>query len=266
MSHTVQVISDVHLDVRGGPMQIKATAPTLIIAGDVAPFIHPKYRDYLGEITMNHRNVAYVAGNHEYYESPLSPMQSQEQMERVCNSLPSNVVFLRAGGGHLDIPRTDLRVVGATMWTNIDPSISGELERLLNDFTHIRISPQTFISGHDMSVMHEIDKRWVADSVSHARRDGKRSVVVTHHSPDRRLSVNNDARAKSGYGPLYYASDMGGVFSVPGIAAWASGHTHESHVMWLPNVKFPFITNAHGYPGEKTGFASGSGLNLSKKS
>jgi len=77
--------------------------------------------------------------------------------------------------------------------------------------------------------------------------------------------VHNDGRAKDGYGPLYYASDMGSVMSLPGITGWAFGHTHESHVMWLPKIKYPIITNAFGYPGEKTGFAAGAGLDLSKK-
>ncbi len=273
MAALVQIVSDVHLDVRGYALQMSASAPTLVIAGDVCPMVHPKYRDFLLALTKNHPTVAYVAGNHEYYGSSLGIRQSQEYIENVCRSLPSRVVFLRASSGYggsgfdtLDIPDTDVRIVGATMWTNATDGSGKNAEYILNDFTNIMYTAHRVLSIADMAEMHRTDRRWIAESIEDAHRQRKKVLVVTHHSPDRRLSVFNGNKATQGYGPLYYASDMVPLFSLRGICGWVFGHTHESHVMRLPGVKFPFVTNAVGYPDENTGFAMGAGLDLSSPS
>ena len=249
-----QLISDVHLDVRGHEIELDPVAPILVIAGDVCPHIHDKYRDFLLALTENHRYVAYVPGNHEFYGSPVGPNDAMDAMERICKSLPSRVCLLRAGGENgLDVPGSDLRFVGATTWTNIEPVISGTLKQLINDFNQIKATKYRILSPHDMSLMHEVDKKWISDSVRSASNQRKRPVVVTHHSPDRLLSVLNEDKAKSGYGPLYYASDMGSLIKKcdkDGVVAWCFGHTHESHSMLLPHASYPFLTNALGYPGQ----------------
>lgn len=259
----VQVISDVHCDVRGTYLKIEPTAPTLVIAGDVSNHSERKYRDYLEALTSNHRNVAYVPGNHEFYASGIPVWKALDTIERVCNSLSSNVVLLREGGQKgLDIPDTGVRVVGATMWTNLPKPITPILETKLNDFSLIFTDLNETLTGDGMNALHRQDRKWLLESVVNARKEGKKALVVTHHSPDMRLSALCDRRAMNGYGPLYFASDMGQVINQPNIVGWVHGHTHESHVMFLPEVNYPFVTNALGYPGESTGYASGSGLKI----
>ena len=265
MSGLVQLVSDIHCDVAMRPISIRPTAVTLVVAGDVAPFVHPRYRDYMAAITANHRNVAYVPGNHEFYDSNRDPDgQAISYMENVCRSLPSNVVLLRKGGDHLDVPGTAARIVGATMWTNIDKHLMGTLGNLLNDFSHISYGGSP-LEPSGMNRLHAQDKEWVRRSIASARRAGKRAVVVTHHSPDRRLSIFNSEKAKNGFGPLYYSSDMGDLITNPNVAAWLYGHTHESHVLRLPESPFPFVTNAKGYPGQETGWVESFAMNFSSR-
>jgi hypothetical protein len=256
----------VHLDVRdsgdGFDFALDITSPTLVIAGDVAPFVHPKYRDYMRMLTKNHGNVAYVPGNHEYYGSTVSVEGANDYMERTCRSLDTNVRFLRANGDTLRVPGTDVCILGATGWTDLDPSVSHIYKDLLNDFKSIRVSPDRFISPRDMTVLHGIDRKWIGEMSKRCCDMGLRPVVVTHHSPDRRLSIHNDKRVVGGYGPLYYASDMEPLYRMPCIRVWCYGHTHESSVMRLPGTETVFVTNALGYPTEHTGFARGAGLNL----
>jgi predicted phosphodiesterase len=255
-----QIISDIHTDVRESAYYVPPVAPFLIIAGDLCPMVHPNYRDFLLAATSNHRRVFYVAGNHEYYESPLDPLRAQEHMESVCKSMPSDVTFLRAGGSVGSVPGVSL--IGATLWTNIDPVLSSRLEHLLNDFKYIKVGGEAYLSGHDMTILHERDKRWIEAKIRDAAADGSKCVVVTHHSPDRRLSIASDDKATAGYGPLYYASDMLPTMMSAPIVSWVYGHTHESHYMKLPEVNTTFATNALGYPGERTGHAQGAGIRV----
>lgn len=262
MSGLVQLISDVHCDVSGKPLTVRPTADTLVVAGDVCPFMDQHYRDYLAALTSNHRQVAYVPGNHEFYNSPYDPNgHAFSFMESICRSLPSHVVLLHSGGDHLDVPGTSVQIVGATMWTNIDKHLADALGHLLNDFSHIRYRGG-FLDPSGMNEMHARDKSWVQRCIDNAKRDRKKALVVTHHSPDRRLSIFNSGKAKDGFGPLYYSSDLGELTSDPNVAGWLYGHTHEAHVLRLPESPFPFVTNAKGYPGQQTGFVESFAMNF----
>ena len=271
MEHTGQVISDIHLDVRDNHgtadgFIVPKVGSLLILCGDIAPFIEKKYRDFLVSATQNHPRVAYVPGNHEFYGSSITPSQGCDYMESVCASLPSQVVLLRANGRSLVIPESRIAVTGATLWTNQDPKTSMQTQGLLNDFNQIKMSPSVYITPSYMNELHNIDKEWIDREVRHNKSRGLSSIIATHHSPDRRLSVLNESRVVGGYGPLYYCSDMEPTFKrveKNGAIAWCYGHTHESHMMNIPKVGFPFVTNALGYPDERTGFASGAGINFS---
>lgn len=261
----VQVTSDLHVDVRSSLPILPVTAPTLIIAGDFCPHVDPRYRDALAAVTSQHRRTIYIAGNHEFYGSPLAPHQALEHMERVCASLPGEVHFLRAHGAEpvYQLPGTDVVAVGATLWTNIAPALSSRLETLLNDFRYIRASSGgAMLDAREMSAMHYRDRDWIADRTCESYRNGLRTLVITHHCPDRLLSIHSDTRTRDGLGPLYYASDMGPAIHTRGVVAWIYGHTHESHFMRLPGVVAPFVTNALGYPEERTGYVAGAGIHL----
>jgi 3',5'-cyclic AMP phosphodiesterase CpdA len=270
----MQLISDIHLDARPQqydawmrdlpkfhPNQKKIT-DTLILAGDVAPCVNKKYRDYLSAVSEGYRHVVYVPGNHEFYDSSLPIPESTDYIERVCASLPSKFYVLRSGGSHFDVEDTDIRVIGATMWTNVPDYMWPSAEFKINDYNYIMGRNGRKVTTDEINEMHSLDKRWLAVSANEAKRQGKQVVVVTHHCPDRRLSLYNDFRTVDGIGPLYFASDMGSVMGIQNIVAWCHGHTHESYNIHIKGYKYPFITNAFGYPGENTGFAFGAGLGI----
>jgi UDP-2,3-diacylglucosamine pyrophosphatase LpxH len=270
----LQLISDVHLDTRPqwddawkhllenivlGPQRKKSV---LIIAGDVAPYAHAKYRDFLDELTHEYPNVVYTPGNHEFYGAPGPVYETTLNIERVCATLNTNVVVLRSGGMHYDIPGTKTRIIGATLWTNVPDNMWPNAKGLLNDYAYIQGSSGGTITTDDVNDMHNTDKRWLSQSLSLATKEDKTAIVVTHHSPERRLSLYNETRTMSGLGPLYFSSDMGHILSNKVICAWCYGHTHESHCMALPEYKYKFITNAYGYQGERTGFTIASGIKI----
>lgn len=110
--------------------------------------------------------------------------------------------------------------------------------------------------------MHEVDKKWIARAVHEAGKAGRRAVVVTHHSPSPSLAGLNDNKSTNGMGSFYYGNDMEKILEMPNICAWIYGHTHESLTMRLRGLRYPFFTNALGYPYERTGFAQGAGIRV----
>jgi predicted phosphodiesterase len=264
----IQLCSDLHLETR--PQAVDeaipppSTAATLVLAGDICPFAHPKYRDFLLKATQNHARVAYVAGNHEFYGSPGDVRQTLEAIDSVCRSLPSHVRLLCTGTQPLEVPGTGVSLIGATLWTDVSPGDRYDYKELLNDFSHIRVDGKRLLRTEDVAALHHADRGWILSEVKRAGRRGERVVVVSHHAPDRCLSVlNRNGKADEGMGPLYYASDMHPVYCNDSVAAWLYGHTHEVGSKRLPDREAClFATNALGYPGEDTGFAPRWGVDL----
>jgi 3',5'-cyclic AMP phosphodiesterase CpdA len=260
--NSLQLISDIHLDIRGKAMEISPSAPTLVVAGDVASHADPKYRDYLQTLFKNHRYGVLVPGNHDVWGA-IGPIgQVLDSIESACKSLDTPVTLLRSGNWGFDVPGTKTRVVGATLWTHIPPELSDGAPSLLNDFKYIRTSPHRALTVDDVNRMHDTDKKWIARAVHEAGNAGRRAVVVTHHAPSMSLSAMNDAKARDGMGVFYYGDDMDSILRMPNICAWLYGHTHESWVLRLRGLDFPFVTNALGYPHEHTGFAEGAGIKI----
>lgn len=258
----VQFLSDVHADLRKANVYVKPAAPVLVVAGDVDSHADPSYRDRLQALFSNHKSGAYVPGNHDYWGATAPLPAVADYISRVCASLDSCVTVLRDGNWGYDVPNTDTRVLGATLWTHIPDSLAYEAPSLLNDFQYIRTDPSTLLSVDDVVAQHARDKEWISKAIDRAVEDGKRVVVVTHHAPDLALAILNGSKSTNGLGLFYYCDDMRDVIRKPGISAWIYGHTHESRMMRLRGVPFPFLTNAMGYPGEKTGFAEGAKLSV----
>lgn len=279
------LVSDLHLDTRTSERwrtEIPYIVPSspragrgqaLIIAGDLSSCTAPRYRDYISALAQEYQQTLYVLGNHEFYGATGSLPDTVEYIERTCKFLPEPVLVLRAGAPGYDIPRPETgagsflptRIIGATGWTDVPEDMSPEAaKQMINDYNYVpglstgrgRIRPS------EVGALHRMDVRWLKDSVDEASVEGVRTFVVTHHSPDRRLSIFNKTRAGGGLGPFYYAGDMAGLLARPGIVGWFHGHTHEARVTKLRDVDFPFLTNAYGYPGETVGFARGAGVIL----
>jgi Icc-related predicted phosphoesterase len=258
----LQLISDIHLDVRRNPIRIKPSAPVLVVAGDVMSHMDVNYRNYMQILFENHRYGVYVPGNHDVWGTTTHISNALDHMENICSSLGSHVSLLRSGNLGFDVPNTNSRIVGATLWTHIPDELANSALYMLNDFRFIKKDPVNGITARDMNDMHNVDKRWISKSLDDVARCGKNAIVVTHHVPDLALSAFNDSHSKDGLGLFYYCDDMVSILKKPKITAWLYGHCHESRVSYLKGLDYPFVTNALGYPGECTGYADGVNIDI----
>jgi hypothetical protein len=234
----LNLVSDLHLDTRTGERWIEeiphilpsnsrqGRGQGLIIAGDLSSCTAPRYRDYLSAMARGYEQTLYVAGNHEFYGSTGSLPDTLDYIERTCKFLPEPVLLLRAGVAGYDLPRPmddvivppPTRVIGATCWTDVPEDMSPQAaKQTINDYNYIPglRSGASPIRLSEVGALHRMDVRWLKESVDDAALQGVRVFVVTHHSPDRRLSVLNRTRGGDGLGPFYYAGDMGSLLFNP---------------------------------------------------
>jgi Icc-related predicted phosphoesterase len=218
------VCSDLHCEFHedGGKKlitQILPGAPIAIVAGDLA--VGEGLRPALKLLADKYRQVVYIAGNHDYYNS------SREGIEAIRQSMNlPNVHWLEDEVVQIE----GLRFVGCTLWFGWHRS---DLELQITDFQ--------VIAGI---------RRWVHEknqkSLEFLRKNVKAdSIVVTHHLPSNRSIV-----------PRYQGSPLNCFFACPEAEEillekaprlWIHGHTHDSLDYHLGQTRV--ICNPFGYAG-----------------
>jgi predicted phosphodiesterase len=201
------------------------------------------------------KEIVYVAGNHEYYESDLSVMSDMKRKahELGIHLLDNDAVVIKG-----------VRFLGTTLWTDFNRycRISVDrAERMMRDYEYIRcvewwqnqrnreqavelMAPDSlfgfepeFFSPTVAYLLHKAAIRWLKQQLA-TPHDGQ-TVVVTHHSPSFRSSPGKDPA---------YASDLDDFIAAQcdQIDLWCHGHIHQPVDYEIAGVRI--VSNPRGYP------------------
>jgi len=263
-----QLVSDLHIEMKGGlnaPASVYPTATTdmLVVAGDTYNMAAPEFPEILRRISEPFRLTLFVPGNHDWYKMQTEMNVSNAYAARVCNSIP-NVLFLNK----TSVTIGGILFAGATMWTNIPKSEWVNAIYAMNDFSMIRSTKRStgLLTPEEEVELHADHKKWLVDAVNKAKRSKLRgAVVITHHAPDIRLSVETESKPQKVF-PFYFSTDLGSIVGDPFVKVWCYGHTHESKVVRLDPWGPFFCTNGLGYSEENTGYINPAVIKLSSDS
>eukprot|EP00873_Tetraselmis_striata_P033856 jgi/Tetstr1/454120/TSEL_041039.t1 len=224
-----QVLSDVHLEVRGGGSLrdfLDPCAENLVLAGDVGDPGSAAYSCFLHEACRSFRRVFVVTGNHEYYGRTL------EEGERLAREACLGCGAELLQGARTRVDGVDL--VGATLWSRVDPFDRASYDH--SDHSSIRkFTPRTRNMLHET---HSSFLRWAVTCQSPV-------VVVTHHLPSFSLVADEYRRPFAKHD--MWASDCDDV--VRRAAGWIYGHTHTPSRRTLFGA-CEAVCNPVGYPGD----------------
>lgn len=240
----ILVLSDLHLEF--GPFTPPVTDVDLVVlAGD----IHVKGRGLAWAKEVFSCPVAYVLGNHDYYNGHLEwlPRALAEQ------AAGSNVHVLERG----ELRLGGVRVLGGTCWTDYQlngqaPLAAFDAERTMSDFKKIRCG----LDSRGNRVFHRLKagvlirenalfREWLSKKLAEPF-EGK-TVVVTHHAPSE-LSLHPMYREteKQAYLNAAYASRL--EYEMEGVDLWVHGHTHNSADYSVLGTRV--VCNPRGYAGD----------------
>jgi predicted phosphodiesterase len=227
-------------------------ADVIVLAGDIGERIQ-------GLEWARHRfadkEIVYVPGNHEYYESDLSVMSD---MKRKAHALGIHLLDNDA------VVIDGVRFLGTTLWTDFNRycRISvARAERMMRDYEYIRcvdwwqnqhnreqavelMAPDSlfgfepeFFSPTVAYLLHRTAIHWLKQQLA-IPHDGQ-TVVVTHHAPSFRSSPGKDPA---------YASDLNDFIAEYSdqIDLWCHGHIHQSVDYEIGGVRI--VSNPRGYP------------------
>lgn len=240
-----QLVSDIHLEF-GIKCDVKKApeADALVLAGDIGDPTTGVYSTFIATVAARYKIVFVACGNHECYGRTLD--ETYIAMDAVCKKHP-NVLFLNDSsvdvGQYLPEEET-LRVVGTTLWSNIEDDQRSDVTYFLADFRRIREW-----SVDKNNARHAQAVAFIECELCRAMQDGMRVLVISHHAPH----TSETSRPEHRGSPVSsaFATDLKHLLRPP-VVAWAYGHTHHSNMQMVGDVLL--ISNQRGYYGERCGF------------
>jgi len=264
----IQIASDLHMEMwtrqRFYPLQyllehvVEKAAPVLALLGDISVCGDiDGFEDYKNFVTFHSKQYSQVlllAGNHEFYcdpESPVSVKRIKEDIHQFAASL-HNVHFL----DNTMIEINGVLIFGTTLWSEIDNFAAEMIQRSVNDFEMIFVNDENtdalrklqvadVVKWHKQAVMH------LKEAARQAARARKKLIVLSHHAPTFQGSSNpkdeNSPLGSAFCTNLDVLMDYNGESETSSIHTWAFGHTHHCSDQRINRVRV--ISNQYGYSG-----------------
>jgi hypothetical protein len=220
---------------------------TLILAGDIGYAYTTQYWSFLESCCKMYDSVICVLGNHEFYSKSSNQMFIDDilNMIKIKRVLYSNLFIL------MDeiVDFNNFRVIGGTMWTNIEESAKKYVRTYMKDYSMIFKSKHIPITVDDTVEMHKKTKTVMKYGIETSI---KPIIVVTHH-----LCSDDLIHDKYKDNPLItaFSTDMTDIVNDK-VVLWVCGHTHSKMNKEIKHSmgKFCAIVNPLGYPEENKHF------------
>jgi UDP-2,3-diacylglucosamine pyrophosphatase LpxH len=249
MFAAIQYASDLHIDEWKSGTNffgfITPNAPILVLAGDICPVFHPLFGIFIAWVSTHWYKVIIVAGNHEYYskgtDAGLQTMSVVDSRIYEIVSKFHNVVFLQ-NGAHYIIPGTRLCFIGATYWSEIDPSIWKIAVQKKGDCNNIYSAPHRLVHPSTLSTIHSSHKTHIRSAIGELAYRGFKLIIITHHMPTMELL---EPEYREEMWRSFYASADDELFS-PAVSLWICGHSHRATTYVSPRGT-RVVMNARGY-------------------
>jgi 3',5'-cyclic AMP phosphodiesterase CpdA len=243
----VRVLSDLHLEYDTPAAVPHVPADLVILAGDIGN--HTEGIRWAAE-TFVDTPVAYVAGNHEYFDAELGAMEvALHDAARATD----NVHYL--GNAALVAPSGAWRVLGTTLWTDFMlygsdaatvATVRDACERRVFDYSGvIQIGwsgdRTRAFSPDDSLALHRRARAWLAAEL--ARPFAGVTIVATHHAPHRNSLAPAFAEDLSSGAFVNHLPEL---VRSPA-ALWVHGHTHTPFCYETAGTQV--VCNPRGHPG-----------------
>ena len=236
-----QLLSDLHMEHHTFDLEKAPGADCLILAGDIGDPYSQEYASLLATASRTFEFVFVIKGNHECHHG--FPSTIDKDIKELCEK-HANIFYLQQGSVDL---RDDIRVIGATLWTDIEDEQRSDVQTFITDFGRVP-NWSVMLNNH----AHSRDVSFVQEEMTKALADSKKLVVVTHHAPYLKGTVRPEY--KGSFISSAFCTDLSELLQDPPIHTWAFGHTHHS-CRFMKNG-MTIIANQRGYPREPTGFDS----------
>lgn len=251
----IQYASDLHLEfpeneffIKNNPL--KPGAAILLLGGDIGLFKDmPRYDWFFDYCSQNFGTTYWIAGNHEYYHYDLTSKHGAFK-----EAIRDNVFLVN----DLAITHENVRLIMATLWTQISPRNQISIARQMNDFHLIRFNGDR-LTAQNLAIEHKQSLKFIERELFEDR-SGMTTIVMTHHVP-----------TFLHYPPEYFGDALNEAFAVElkvliretNPDYWIFGH-HHKNIASFKIGETTLLTNQLGYvrADEQYGFECGKRINI----
>jgi predicted phosphodiesterase len=236
-----QIFSDLHLEI---PLtlsrmpQIEPQSNVCCLLGDISTI--PKitaYDSLLQSLSPHYQRILVVLGNHEFYHETYTNARAfwnNYFNDYVPNTLQiHNVTLLDVD--IFDVPGTNVRFIGTTLWTDIDPAADEDIQKHVADYKVIHLGENKQTSKQKLSPdfvrnEHLSQLNWIKEQLEIAKLDQKRVVLLTHHAPTveqtRSTEITDDRYSSAFLGEILRGKIQQNYGDI--IDCVCFGHTHHN--------------------------------------
>ncbi len=210
----------------------------VVLAGDIHS--HTRAIPWAAK-TFPNKEIIYVAGNHELYDSHLHGMSVELKK---CAAEHPRTHLLDNSTAVID----GVRFAGATLWTDFqlfgnEIGVVGQCLRAakqsISDFGLIRFGSTGWMTPGDTVKLFRVSASYIRDQLAIVHEGP--TVVVTHHLPSNRsVSTRFEKEILS----AAFASNLDHLVEQADL--WIHGHTHDSFDYHLGKCRV--VCNPRGYP------------------
>jgi predicted phosphohydrolase len=258
---SVKLLSDIHLEkMKSYPglshfIIEERNIDIICLCGDIGDPREESYKMFLTDCAKKcNMHTFVVMGNHEMYGKTIK--ETSSIINNICKNInidlgDNKIIFLDQGS--FDVQ--NIRFLGTTLWSDIDPQEAWNIRCCINDF---RAIISWGISQHNYAFSKSV--QWLQSSIEKAKADNKKVVVMTHYVPV--MNVGNPQFVSS---PLKsaFASDLYDFIKKYKdlILYWFYGHNHYSESTIIADTTC-VVSNQMGYQKETNKFNKDHIINI----
>lgn len=234
----IQYISDIHLEFYTEyhpdilEKYIKKKGDILLLAGDIDTWtIGWEFSPIWDWFSENFKHTIYVPGNHEYYNSTI-----KLSLKPIHQQIKDNVTILNNSFVDID----NIRIIGSTLWTNIDPLHQFQIQRGMNDFYKIKTTEGN-LNPNFINDLNQLSTEFIFNNIT------DNSVVITHHLPS--FACIHPKFQGNILNSAFANKDLDNKIYKEGPKYWIYGHSHGQ----IDDIQFNktiLTCNQLGYPNE----------------
>lgn len=232
------ICSDLHVDFHrdGGKQLIKylsyVDCDFFVIAGDMANDIKVMEKTLIN-ICSAQKNVIFVCGNHDYFDSSIQYVNDFLSNLTVKND---NFHFLNNTKKIID----DVSFVGTTLWYSKNKETTNKKNQsMMVDFSSISNCDPTVFNEHNIAI------DFLSKNVQSS------DIVITHHMPTKHSVISKFVGSPIN---CYFYHDLDWFIDKAKPRIWIHGHTHVCMDYYLGDTRI--VCNPLGYPHEYSDFST----------
>ena len=251
---SIQIYSDLHLELTNSIPKIVPRSPYLFLAGDISRFNHPSFGEFLSYCNDNWKKIFYVFGNHDYWNRNSYIQEIKRQVkEYIIDNKLTNIQILDNEFVSLN---DEIIVFGSTFWTQTSFMKKEIVELYINDYNMIKIKHDLTettpynLSPRDVNQMYfeDYSKIYKVLNSNELTKD-KKVIIMTHFPPQQSGTSHSKYRLQVNIMKNYFSHPDGTIKdfdNYSNILCWISGHTHYSYDFKSPEG-IRLISNQIGY-------------------